>query len=83
MEHSERYRIEMCYLAAGQTEKAMEVVETLLAHNHLHWWNTYHQLPMYEAIRFEPRYREINEEAQRRLAGQRETVARMMSEAGP
>ncbi|MBT8061340.1 MAG: hypothetical protein KJO85_01570, partial [Gammaproteobacteria bacterium] len=83
VEHADNWKIEVCYLAVGNTDKAMQIIETQLAHNHLFWWKTYHQLPMYEAVRFEPRYQEIRTEVERRLAEQREKVAQMNLGTGP
>ena len=81
-EHPYEWNVETCYLLAGDTKRAMEIIEIQLAHNHLMtWggldWKTRHRLPMYEAIRFEPRYQEIQAEVDRRLAEQRAAVAQM------
>ena len=83
IEHADNQNIDICYLAAGENEKALEIIESKLAHNHLFWWNTFHQLPMYELVRHEPRYQAIQAEVDRRLAEQREAVAQMNLETGP
>ena len=74
---------ELCYLTSGDLEKALQSVETQLAHNHLFGWKIYHQLPMYDLIRFEPRYQEALAERERRIALQREAIEKMNTEAGP
>jgi hypothetical protein len=35
-EHANRYFPDECYLVAGETEKALQSIETQLAHNHLY-----------------------------------------------
>ncbi len=82
VEHADIWNAQFCYLAAGDTEKALTLIETQLAHNHLDSWNIYDQLPMYEQIRHEPRYQAAMAERERRLAIQREAVNQMNAEAG-
>jgi TolB-like protein/lipopolysaccharide biosynthesis regulator YciM len=74
MEHVDTYYPERCYLAAGDTEKALQSIETQLAHNHLWGWQIFHQLPMYDLIRHEPRYLAAVAERDRRIAQQREAI---------
>lgn len=66
---------EICYLTAGDTEKALQSIETQLAHNHIYAWYFIHQLPMYDLIRHEPRYQAALAERERRIAMQREAIA--------
>jgi hypothetical protein len=73
-EHADWMASEICYLTAGDTNKALQTIETKLAHNHLIYWDDYHQLPMYDQIRFEPRYQAALEERERRIAAQREAI---------
>ena len=82
LEHDDRLNSQFCYLAAGDTEKALTHIETQLAHNHLTGWQAFNQLPMYEQIRSEPRYQLAMSERERRLAIQREAVDQMNAEAG-
>ena len=77
IEHPGELGVEVCYLAAGETEKALEVIETVFAHNHIFGWKDSSRLPLYEPIRFEPRYQEMNAEVELRLAEQREAVKEM------
>ena len=80
IEHDDFLDLQMCYLATGDTEKALAHIETQLAHNDLIWWKVYDQLPMYEQIRHEPRYQAAMTERDRRLAIQREAVDKMNAE---
>jgi len=82
IEHDDIWDSQFCYLAAGDTEKALVQIETQLAHNHLFAWKLYDQLPMYEQIRHEPRYQAAMTERDRRLAIQREAVDQMNKETG-
>jgi len=73
-EHSDWDFPEVCYLMAGDTEKALLSIETQLSHNHLYAWNAVHLLPMYDQIRHEPRYQAAWAERERRIAVQREAI---------
>jgi TolB-like protein len=79
-EHVDIYHPEICYLTNGDIERALQSIETQLAHNHLYDWKLYHSLPMYELIRYEPRFQAASAERERRVAIQRDTVQRMMEE---
>jgi TolB-like protein/Tfp pilus assembly protein PilF len=83
LEHPDLLNAQFCYLAASDTEQALALIETQLAHNHLIWWKIYDQLAMYEQIRHEPRYLAAMTERDRRLAVQREAVSKMNAEASP
>ena len=65
---------EVCYLTAGDTEKALLSIETQLSHNHLYAWHFSHVLPMYNQIRHEPRYQAAWAEYERRIGVQRENI---------
>ena len=82
MEHVDHYMPEICHLTAGDTEKALQSIETQLAHNHLWGWQIFHQLPMYDLIRHESRYLAVMAERERRIAQQREEVTRMDERTG-
>ena len=79
-EHHDANYPEMCYLTAGDTEKALLSIETQLAHNHLADWYIYHQLPMYDQIRDEPRYQAVLAERERRVSVQRENIEKMAAD---
>jgi TolB-like protein/Flp pilus assembly protein TadD len=73
-EHADGHAPELCDLTAGNKNKALQSIETQLAHNHLTYWDDYHQLPIYDLIRFEPRYQAAVQERERRIAAQREVI---------
>ncbi|HSM68518.1 MAG TPA: hypothetical protein VK830_02300, partial [Xanthomonadales bacterium] len=83
VEHADLQGPDICYLATGQAEMALDTIETLLAHNHLFWMELNSRLPMYESIRHEPRYQAVLAEREKRLAAQRQAVTAMLEEAGP
>ena len=73
-EHADYVQPELCYLAAGETEKSLQAIETQLAHNHLGFWNLFMQAPIYDLIRDEPRFQAAMLERERRIAVQREVI---------
>jgi hypothetical protein len=83
IEHTDYWFPEFCHLMAGDTESAIATVETQAAHGHLFFWQVIHQLPIYELIRFEPRYQAAVAERNRKLAEQRELIAQMNLGKGP
>ena len=83
IEHADLFSPEICYLTAGDTEKALRSLETQLAHNHLFGWDLRFKLPMYDLIRTEPRFLAVIAERERRVAEQREAVAQMDREIAP
>jgi len=82
-EHVDVQAPDACYLVAGDTEKALTSLETQLAHNHIFGWDIRHQLPMYELIRFDPRYQAVMAERERRITVQREAIAKLDAETAP
>jgi len=83
VEHSDRDGPEVCYLAAGDTEKALLSIETQLSHNHLYGWSVMSVLPMYDLIRHEPRYQAAWAEYERRISVQRENVEKRAADTQP
>jgi len=82
VEHSE-WQTEVCYLTAGDTEKALLSIETQLSHNHLYAWNAMRLLPMYDLIRHEPRWLAAWAEYERRISVQRENIEKMAADTQP
>jgi TolB-like protein len=74
IEHADRFVPDICYLMAGDTEKALASLETQLSHGHIASWRYDHRLPLYELIRHEPRYQAMVEERDRRIAEQRQLI---------
>ena len=83
MQHADAWNPEICYLASGDTEKALDSIETALAHGHLYWQDLFFRMPMYDQIRDEPRFQAVVEERERRIAIQREAVAQMDAASPP
>ena len=82
-EHHDQLFPDLCYLTAGDTEKALLSIETQLAHNHLKDWFIVHPMPMYDQIRHEPRYQAAWAERERRISVQRENVEKMAADQVP
>jgi TolB-like protein/Tfp pilus assembly protein PilF len=80
VEHPDWDHSEVCYLTAGDTEKALLSIETELSHNHLYAWKPAHQLPMFDLIRHEPRFQATSAEYERRISVQRENVEKMAAD---
>ena len=72
--HVDRYSPDLCYLAAGDTEKALASIERQYEHGHIATWNINHRLPLYDPIRQDPRFVAIHEGYDRRLAELREAA---------
>ena len=83
VEHADKWAPDMCYLTNGDTEKALRSIETQLAHGHLYWRDLFYRMPMYDQIRTEPRFQAVIEERERRIAIQREAVAKMDAVSQP
>jgi len=83
IEHSDRGAPDVCYMTAGDTEKALLSIETQLSHNHLYAWRTTALLPMYDLIRHEPRYQAAWAEYERRISVQRENIEKMAADQVP
>jgi tetratricopeptide (TPR) repeat protein len=79
-EHPDQFFPELCYLTAGDTEKALLSIETQLTHNHLRNWYIVHPMPMYDLIRHEPRYQAAWAEHERRISVQRENIEKMAAD---
>jgi len=83
VEHSDWDHSEVCYLTAGDTEKALLSIETELSHNHLYAWKPAHQLPMFDQIRHEPRFLATSAEFERRIRVQRENIEKIAADQVP
>lgn len=76
IEHADRYTPDICYLTSGDAEKALASIAAQLAHGHIFYFSNHH-LPMYELINQDPRYLGLLEERDRRVAEQRDAIAKM------
>lgn len=83
IEHADRYSYETCYLVRGENEKALQAIETHVAHGHIaHWWIDI-RMPWFEPLRGEPRFEAALQKIHDTIALQRENLARIDAEAGP
>ena len=82
IENSYAAESQFCYLMSGDIEKALVQIETQLANNHLFDWQVWDKLPLYDQIRFEPRYQAAMAERDRRIAEQREIIDQANMETG-
>jgi TolB-like protein/Tfp pilus assembly protein PilF len=71
---------EVCYLVAGDINKALGAIEEQLANNFIGYWTVFHAFPFFDQIRHEPRYLAAQAERQRRLDIQRANAERMREE---
>jgi len=71
VQHVDRYNPDVCYLAAGDTEKALASIEQQFEHGHFGDWAFDHTLPLYDLIWEHPRYVAVRENIEIKLAEQR------------
>jgi hypothetical protein len=77
IEHVDRERPDLCFLAGGDTEKALASLDEQMAHNHIWQWDVNHRLPLYDAIRDDPRFVALGREYTRRVDAQRRAIEAM------
>ena len=77
IEHADYFNPDVCHLVAGDTESAIESLELQLKHGHLGLWRVWHELPVYDLIRDEPRYVDLMAEYDLQIAEQRELIAKL------
>ena len=83
IEHADRYGAELCLLALGEKEQALDALETRVQHGHTGFsWFTYN-LPMFDLIRDEPRFLAIVESIETNMARQRESLVAAKRKTGP
>ncbi len=71
IQHVDSYNPDVCYLAAGDTEKALASIEQQFEHGHFGNWAFDHTLPLYDLIWEHPRYVAVRENIEIKLAEQR------------
>ncbi len=69
--HVDSYSPDICYLAAGDAEKALASIEQQFEHGHFGNWTFDHTLPLYDLIWEHPRYVAVRENIEIKLAEQR------------
>jgi TolB-like protein len=80
VEHADVFWPHLCQLARGDTQKALDTLETMLAHDHLFGWPMLHNFSLFDPIRDEPRFIAANTERARKIALQREEIDAMKLE---
>lgn len=83
VDHADRFGMAGCYLARGDTEKALDAFETTVAHGHYSGWWIFTSLPWFEPLKGEPRFEAALQRVRGRMAEQRENLARLDAAAGP
>jgi len=81
VEHPERFNPDVCYLAAGQPDKALDVMATQVADGQIYSWARWHRMPVYDPVRLDPRYLDLLEQRTRLIETQRQAIAKMDAEA--
>jgi len=74
LHHPESRKFDLCYLLAGEHDKALDIIELQLENNFVFIWRWQHAMPPYDAIREHPRYVAAWTEFERRMTQQREEL---------
>ena len=80
LDYPERYDATVCYLLAGDTDKALSLVELQVENGFYYsWWQRVRH-PMLQQLRSEPRFVKVEQQLDEMQAQQRENVRRMEAE---
>ena len=79
--HADRYWIDACYLAVGETEKAMRSIDTRISHEHFGGWLWARKLSIYEPLWGDPRFEAAMQTVEDAMAVQRANLAQMETAA--
>jgi len=74
LHHPESRDFDLCYLLAGEHDKALDIIELQLENNFVFLRRWVHAMPPYDAIREHPRYVAAWTEYERRMAEQLEIL---------
>jgi hypothetical protein len=77
IEHAYRIAPVECWLLQGEFDKALESLETRVAHNHYSDWWLASKLPGWEPLRAEPRFQAAVQAIETAVAEQRRLLAEM------
>jgi len=77
VEHPDRFNADVCYLAAGHQDKALEVMATQVADGQIFSWVRWHRMPVYDPIRLDPRYLSLLEQRKQLIETQRQAIEKM------
>jgi TolB-like protein/Tfp pilus assembly protein PilF len=81
--HADAHRPELCYLAQGNPEQALDSLEMQFEHGHLQYWALRHQLPLYDPLRDDPRYVDLKRRFETLIEEQRARVQAADWSKGP
>ena len=82
IKHADRYSIQICHAALGDTDAALNAVEQNFDHNHFSDWKFTHAWPPIRELWDEPRYIEVLQKVEAELARQREVIVQMYAREG-
>jgi len=68
--HRERLEQGLCYLLAGDNEKALDAIERKMASHSVWDWRWFRQLPTYDTLRDDPRFVRLNDKYDRHMSEQ-------------
>jgi len=84
VDHADRFGAEWCYMARGETEKALATLGTLVDHRHYAGWWFMRKHPQWEPLWGEPRFETLMARIEEDISVQRENLSRMEAgDAGP
>ena len=75
MRHTDRYWIDVCYLAVGQPDKALLAIEERLNDRHYDGWWWLRKLPVYEPLWGDPSFEAAMRKVEDEMAIQRTRLA--------
>ncbi len=76
VQHADRYSIDACYMALGETDKALAAIETRVSHGHWAQWWFWRKMPVYEPLWGDPRFEAAMQRIQDEIAIQRASLER-------
>ena len=76
VEHADRYSIEACYMALGDSDRALSAIEARVSHGHWGQWWFLRKMPLYEPLWGDPRFEAAMQTIEDGLVVQRANLAR-------
>ncbi len=76
IEHVDRHPLATCYMALGETEKALAAIETRVEHRHYHQWWLWQRAGMFEPLWGDPRFEAAIQRIRDDIAIQRANLER-------
>jgi TolB-like protein/cytochrome c-type biogenesis protein CcmH/NrfG len=82
IDHADRYNDGACYMMTGDHEKALEALETGVAHGHYTQWWLFFKTPIFEPLFGDPRFEALLQQVRDQAAQQRANWASMEAQLG-